>query len=374
MKIRLTALFLALSVFAAGCGSKEESSEDTVLEEEETETEEQEEAAVPANPEERLNIAISMPGENGYTKKLARELTNKLWVAGYNIILRYAEDDPELQAEQTEELFGQDISAFIFYPATGAELDIDSFNTEDIPVINIDVLDRNTECTDFYITYDDVKIGEDIGEYIINTEELNSKKNVTIEFLFGEDNAVTRDTYKGIMNKLSFYLKNGALVCRSGRTELESCTTTAKTAAEVLNDLGRYLSGYYLNNDLQICVTGTDYIASGSSAYFLSAGYTLDAFPLVTGVNGEPSAVRDFEQGFLSATSLKDASEEAEVCVEAVNGLLSGEGIKKLTDTKTNNGLKNIPTVTLLGQTVTKEDYGEKLVDSGYYTEEEIYG
>ncbi|MCD8215370.1 MAG: substrate-binding domain-containing protein [Clostridiales bacterium] len=366
MKFKIIALALAFALFGAGCGTGVNNSE--------SETAAEEENTIPTDPEERLNIAISMPEENEYSKKLAKEFTNKLWQKGYNIILRYGENDAETQREQIEELFEQDIKCLIFCPVTSADLEIDSLNTEGIPVINLDILNPNTECTDLYVTYDNVKIGEDIGDYIISTKNLDSAKGVTIEFLLGENTSATQDLYKGIMNKLSSYLKNGALECRSGRTELESCTTTAKTAVAVMNDLGRYLSGYYLNSDLEVCVTGADYIASGCGGYFITNGYTLDEFPTVTGVNGEASAVRDFEQGFLSMTSFKDASSEAETCAEAVNILISGGDIDSLTKTKTANGSKNVPIITLEGQTLTSENYNDILVNSEYYLTEEIYG
>ncbi|MCD8089529.1 MAG: substrate-binding domain-containing protein [Clostridiales bacterium] len=374
MKYKLTALFLTLAVFAAGCGSETETAVESTGRYNPNSQDDEEEVFISQDPDNRPNIAICLPEENSYTKKLATELTNKLWVAGGNIILRYAENDSDIQAEQAKELFEQDIAGFVYCPVDGADLNIDSLNEKDIPVINIDVLDPYTECTDFYIAYDNVKIGEDIADYIVSTKELSVSKDVTIEFLFGENTSVTEDIYEGLMNGLSEYFDSGALVCRSGRTDLESCTTTAKTAVEVLNDLGRYLSGYYLNNDLQVCVTGSDYIASGCNAYFLSNGYTIDIFPVVTGVNGEASAVRDFEQGFLSMTSFKDASNEAEICAKAMSALVNRKSVGNIAETKTLNGDNKIPSVILNGKIVTEANYSEELVNGSYYTDKEIYG
>ncbi|MCC8098433.1 MAG: substrate-binding domain-containing protein [Eubacterium sp.] len=368
MKFRLSVLLLAFALVGTACGAKTETADNS---EETTETEENTE---PAEPEERLNIAISLPEETQYNKKLGKELTNKLWQAGYNIILRYAEGDTDTQREQIKELLEQDVKCLIFCPVGTESPKIDSLNAEDIPVINLDVLDTETECTDLYITYDNEKTGEDIGEYIISEKNLDSAENVTIEFILGEDNPVTEDIYKGLMDKLSPYLESGALDCRSGRTDLESCTTTAKTGVAIMNDLGRYLSGYYLSNDLQVCVTGADYIANGCCGYFATNGYMLENFPLVTGVNGEASAVRDFEQGFLSMTAFKDTKEEAEACAEAVKALVNGEDVEDLATAKTLNGDFEIPTIVLEGQNVSQDEYNDIFVSSNYYSDEEIYG
>ncbi|MCD8158581.1 MAG: substrate-binding domain-containing protein [Clostridiales bacterium] len=369
MKFRLSILLLAFTLMGTACGAAADNLEKTAEAEESSE-----ENSETAEPEERLNIAISLPEETQYNKKLGKELTNKLWQAGYNIILRYAEGDTDTQREQIKELLEQDVKCLIFCPVGNESPKIDSLNKEDIPVVNLDVLDTETECTDLYITYDNEKIGQDIGDYIISEKNLDSAENVTIEFILGENNPVTEDIYKGLMDKLSPYLESGALDCRSGRTDLESCTTTAKTGVAVMNDLGRYLSGYYLSNDLQACVTGADYIANGCCGYFATNGYMLENFPLVTGVNGETSAVRDFEQGFLAMTAFKDTKKEAETCVEAVKNLIEGEDVKDLADAKTLNGDIEIPTIVLEGQNVLQSEYNDIFINSSYYSDEEIYG
>lgn len=379
-KLLFLLLVMAVLIFAfTACGKKNETEDGSA----ETQTAEAEDEAedgydddelVDVAPEDRLNIGISLPSETQYNKKLAKELTNRLWRKGFNVILKYAENDVSTQQTQISDLLTQDIKCLIVYPAAQSGLDLTEVSSAKIPIINIDLPLYAPAPIDLYVGYDNVKAGELAADYVISLKKLSGNKDVTIEMLFGESDPISADIYTGVMNKLSQYFDNGALVCRSGRTTLEACSTTSENAVAVYNDLGRILSGYYLDCDLEILITGADYIASGAAAYFLTNGYAADSLPMITGINGEPSAAREFEQGFISMTSFKDAREEAKICTRATLSLIEGKYVSYLSDETIYNGSKDVPSVILEPKILTAENYIETLINSGYYTDEEIYG
>ncbi len=364
MKRRLIFLLMGIMLLA-GCQGAAEQNEGT------TETEIDTRVNLP--PEERENIAICFPENNEHNAKLAKELTNSLWRRGYNIILNYAEDDAKLQAEQIAELTKNDIKCLVVDPVDGGSLSFDAMHEAGIPVVNIESPVDNTDGIDLFIKYDSEKAGEIIGEHIISQKELDSANGISIEFLIGENNKQNRDFYNGLMNKLSPYLESGALVCSTGRTSLEDCTTNAKTPAEVTDDLARYLSGYYVDNKLDVLVAGSDVIASGCDAYLVMNGYMNSDFPLVTGVNGDARSVVDFEAELLSATAFKDCKAEAESCAEAVDALVLETFKASDYSNKSENGEETTPTLILEPEIVDKSNYREKLTDSGYFSDEEIY-
>ncbi|MCD7856170.1 MAG: substrate-binding domain-containing protein [Clostridiales bacterium] len=323
--------------------------------------------------EDRLNIGVSLPSQTEYTSKLARELTNRLWRKGFNVILKYASGDQLLQQQQISELLSQDICCLILYPTEETGLDLTEVSAAEIPLINIEVPLEGASPSDIYIGFDNVKAGEQIAEYVINENQLKADRHSTIEMLFGKTDPVSEDIYTGVMNGLSKYFDDGTLVCRSGRTEFDACTTTSENAVAAYNDLNRILSGYYLDQDLDILITGADYIASGATVHFFSQGYTLDKFPIITGANGEPSAVRDFEQGFLSMTSFKDTREEAKLCTKAAVFLTGGKEIDSFSEETIKNGEEEIPSVVLEPEAVDQINYLDELINSEYYTDSEVY-
>ncbi len=364
MKRRIICLVTGLLLFT-GCGSL------TAVEEGTTETEIDTRANLPV--EERENIAICFPKNNEHNEKLAKELTNSLWRRGYNIILNYAEGDAKLQAEQIAGLTEEDIKCLIVYPVDGSALSFEAFEEADIPVVNIEKPVENTEGIDLFIKYDSVKAGELIADRIISDKALDSATGVTIEFLMGEKNDESLDFYNGLMSRLSPYLDSGALVCRTGRTAFEDCSTNAKTPVEVTDDLARYLSGYYIDEDLDVLVTGSDLIANGCDAYFAINGHTADNFPYVTGVNGDARSVIDFSEGYLSVTAFKNCKKEAESCAEGVDDLVLDKFKASDYETKDEEGNKIVPTLVLEPEELNKDNYAAELLNNNYFSEEEIY-
>ncbi|MCD8238589.1 MAG: substrate-binding domain-containing protein [Clostridiales bacterium] len=372
-----TLLLLAAAVLIIFTACGKGSSEDELSEEaaaEEADDGYDDDELVDIADEDRLNIGVSLPSETEYTKKLAKELTNRLWRKGFNVILKYAANDQAVQQQQISELLSQDISCLILYPAAETGLDLTQVVSAEIPLINIEIPLEGSSPSDIYVGFDNVKAGELIADYVISEMELEAAQDVTIEMLFGKTDPLAEDLYTGVMNLLSEYFDDGTLVCRSGRTDFDACTTTSENAVAAYNDLNRILSGYYLDQDLDVLITGADYIASGSTVHFFSQGYTLDKFPIITGANGEPSSVRDFEKGFLSMTSFKNTREEAKICTKAAVYLTGGEDVSDFSEEKIMNGEEEIPSVILTPKMVTQIDYLDELVNSEYYTDTEIYG
>ena len=94
--------------------------------------------------------------------------------------------------------------------------------------------------------------------------------------------------------------------------------------------------------------------------------------PIISGQDAEVPSVKAILRGDQYATIFKDTRELARVTVGMVDAVLGGKE-PEINDTKTyNNGVKVVPSYLLEPVKVTKDNWKQILVDSGYYKAEEI--
>ena len=115
--------------------------------------------------------------------------------------------------------------------------------------------------------------------------------------------------------------------------------------------------GYYLED--------AEYVVIG----YGTAG---QPWPYVSGQDAEIPSVKSILRGEQYSTVFKDTRELAKVTVDMVDAVLSGKQ-PVINDTKTyNNGVKVVPSYLLKPVAVDKTNYKQVLVDSGYYTADQL--
>ena len=94
--------------------------------------------------------------------------------------------------------------------------------------------------------------------------------------------------------------------------------------------------------------------------------------PIVTGQDAEVPSVKSMIAGEQYASVFKDTRELAKVTVGMVDAVLEGKE-PQINDTKTyDNGVKVVPSYLLEPVEVNAGNYKQVLVDSGYYTEDQL--
>ena len=121
-----------------------------------------------------------------------------------------------------------------------------------------------------------------------------------------------------------------------------------------------------------------DGLSRGIITALQNAGYgpTIDAgakpMPIVTGQDAEIASVKLIADGVQSSTIFKDTRLLAEQAVVAAQAFLEGDE-PEANDTETyDNGVKVVPSYLLPVETVFADDIQSVLVDSGYWTAEEV--
>ncbi len=353
MNIRFVfAAFIAAAALS-GCGSAEKTQPDNTSE------------GMAADSGEKIPVAISLPNENAYNRKRAQELTNRLWQKGFDIILEYADGSPETQNDQIEALGKRGIECLIVSPTDPEKTDISSIKDKDISVINLDnLIGKDVDC---FLYYDGRAIGKAVGDYVVKEKLPGLKKGATVEFFMGSRDGEGRDFFEGFMSAADPYIEDGRLCSVTGRTTYESVSTEAKTEEVVFNDAKRLLSGYYINEAPDICITASDDIADRLGDYFISQGCKKEKMPFITGLDGDETAPKNFERGSLSLTVFKDSSKEADVCADIVRTLVEDGSLSDLPYIEPGRNMEGVPSARLETELLTSKNYKERLVDSGYY-------
>src|SRR5947209_7090892 len=185
--------------------------------------------------------------------------------------------------------------------------------------------------------------------------------------------------WNGAMDTLKKYVDNGTLVVKSGQTKIEQAAILRwdqETAQKRMENL--LTSTYNSGTTVQGVLSPYDGLSRGIITALQNAGYgptTTSAgkpMPIVTGQDAEIASVKFINDGVQSSTIFKDTRKLANQAVIAAVAFLKGQKPTP-NDTKTyNNGVKVVPSYLLPVVTVYKDDIQKELIDTGYYTADEV--
>lgn len=348
---------LALSLALTGCGNKKSESGKT------------------ESNGKKVGVAMPTQSSERWIRD-GKNMKEKLEKLGYEVDLQYAEDDVQAQVSQIENMIAKGVNCLVVASIDSSALVnvLKQAKDADIPVVAYDRLLMDTDAISYYASFDNEGVGTKIGEYIKEKADLdNAAEPQTIEFFMGspdDNNAVL--LHKGVMNVLQPYLDNGKLVCKSGRTSFKDTSILRWSQETAQQNCENYLSGFYADEDLDIACSAFDGFSYGIKAALEGAGYTESNWPLITGQDAEVMAVKNITAGSQTMSIFKDTSLLAEKCVKMVEAVLEDKE-PEINDTETyNNGVITVPSYLCDPVAIDKDNYKEIVVDSKYYTEDEI--
>jgi putative multiple sugar transport system substrate-binding protein len=343
-------------------------------------------AAASAAPED-LTIGVSMPTQTSERWIADGEnVQSQLEEKGYAVELAYANDDIPTQSQQIDSMITQGVDALIIAAIDGTALSsqLQAAAAADIPVVSYDRLIRDSENVDFYVTFDNYQVGVSqanallTGLGILNAD--GSPGTATgpfnIELFAGSlDDNNTGFFFGGAFDTLKPYIDDGTLVVKSGQTAIEQVATLRwqqETAQQRMETL--LTSTYNDGSRVDGVLSPYDGLSRGILTALQNAGYGGGAnpIPVVTGQDAEIASVKLIADGVQNSTIFKDTRLLAEQAVIAAEAFLTG-GEPTANDTETyDNGVKVVPSYLLPIETVYADDIQAKLVDTGYWTAEEV--
>lgn len=335
----------------------------------------------------KKTVGISMP-----TKTLERwnrdgdYLKKQFEKAGYNVELTYSDNKIDQQVKDIESLIADDVDLLLVAAIDGQSLTQVLRDAKDmeIPVISYDRLIRESDAIDYYVSFDNYKVGQLQGQFVIDKLGLNlddTSKSYNIEFT-AEDPADNNATYffNGAYDTLKPYLKAGILKVPSKQTKFDQVATkswdTATAMTRFQNILG---SSYSKGKRLDAVVCSNDATALGV-IQAIESDYAGDNKVLITGQDADEANLAKIVDGKQTMTIYKTSANEAEVAIDVGKAILNGkkpdESLIKSSnwnfeckyDTKSyDNGKKVVPSYLLTPVVVTKDNIKKELVDTGYY-------
>jgi putative multiple sugar transport system substrate-binding protein len=309
--------------------------------------------------------------------------------AGFDVDLQYAEDDIPTQVSQIENMVTKGAVALVVAAIDGTTLTnvLEEAASQDVVVIAYDRLLRETDAVSYYATFDNFKVGQQQAWSVLNGLGLTELDGTpiadapagpfNIELFAGSlDDNNAYFFFDGAMDVLQPLIDDGTLVVKSGQVDIEQVATLrwdGETAQSRMEDI---LAQFYSDGStVDGVLSPYDGISRGIISALTDAGYATGAdWPIISGQDAELDSVKAIIAGEQYATIFKDTRELAAKAAEMTIAALSGDE-PDVNDEKTyENGVKIVPSYLLEPYIVIADNITEQLVDTGYWTEEEING
>jgi len=305
---------------------------------------------------------------------------------GYKVDLEYANNDIPTQVQQVNTMITKGAKVLIIASIDGGSLtdQLDAAAKAGIKVISYDRLLTGDKNVDYYVSFDNYKVGvyqansllTGLGVIDKDGKPTGQKGPFNIEVFAGspDDNNATF-FYNGAMDTLKPYIADGTLVVKSGQTNFNQVAILRwdpATAKARMQDL--IAKSYSTGTAVQGVLSPYDGLSDGILSALEGAGYGSGGkkLPIITGQDAEVASVKQIIAGTQYSTIYKDTRKLANEAAKMANDLLSGKK-PEVNDTKSyDNKVKVVPSYLFQPVVVTKDNYKEILVDSGYYKESDL--
>lgn len=323
-----------------------------------------------------VTVGVSMP-----TQSLQRwnqdgaNIKQQLQAKGYQVDLQYANNDVNTQVQQLENMITKGDKILVVTAIDGSALTsvLQDAASNKVKVIAYDRLIMNTPNVDYYVSFDNFKVGVMQGQYIETQLGLKDGKGPFHIELFAGDPADNNAVYfnNGAMSILKPYIDSGKLIVTSKQVDFEKEAIAAWDSSKAQSRMDNLITAYYASGTkLDAILSPNDSLAIGIVASLKSNGYdaTSKPYPILTGQDCDTANVKAIIAGQQSMSIFKDTRKLAAQAIEMVNALEQGKAAPVNNTTSYNNGVKVVPTYLLNPVYVDKTNYKSILIDSGYYT------
>lgn len=314
-------------------------------------------------------------------EELRQEAVNK----GYRAEVAFADADQSKQNKQIEDFITKGAKLLIVGSINeGAAEAVTKANEEGVIVIAYDRLITDSDDYDYYITFDNFKVGQIQGGAIAEALGLASASD-TKNIAYFAGSPTDNNSYfffDGAMDVLNQYVDMGTLrvVGPAPRSSQDASFTQVTTegwrAEEAKKRMENLLNSDASNVTLDAVLAPNDPIARAIIEALLTDAKYASNVPIVSGQDGELSSIKMIRDGKQYMTVFKDTRNLAKAAVELADALLRGvtpeiQGARVDSETY-NTGQKTITSYLLEPIKVTQDNYMDVMVGSGYYTQDQI--
>jgi putative multiple sugar transport system substrate-binding protein len=297
-----------------------------------------------AFPKDSL-IGVALPQKTSENWVLAEKLFNDgLNGAGFKADVQFANGGVSEQQNQISAMVTKGAKVIIVGAIDGSQLGTQLKQAKDAgaTIIAYDRLLLNTENVDYYVAYDNFKVGELQGKALL--EGLQAKKSqgpYNIELFAGSpDDANAKVFFDGAMSVLKPKIDDGTLKVVSGQTSFEQAVTQGWKAENAQRRADTLLTGSYTSANLDGVLSPNDTLARAVLTSVKAAGKPV---PVVTGQDSEVESVKSIMANEQYSTINKDTRKLVEHAITMVKDLQAGKTPEINDKDSYKNGVKTVP-------------------------------
>lgn len=306
---------------------------------------------------------------------------------GYRGNLQFGDDVIENQVAQIENMITSGVSALVIASIDGESLTavLQKAHDAGIPVIAYDRLIRNSPYVDYYVSFDNYKVGRQMGEILVKGLNLDAATPSAPKYIevFGgsPDDNNAYFFYNGAMDLLKPYLDRKVLVIGSGQQGMDRVGTLRWDGATAQSRMDNLLSAFYTSRTIDGVLSPYDGISLGVISSLKGVGYGSAGkpMPIVGGQDAELPSIKAILAGEQYATVFKDTRALAAETVRMLTALMEGKTAQVNNTTDYENGSTKdgrkyiVPSMLLQSTAIYKDNVKSVLVDeTGYYKASEL--
>ena len=309
-------------------------------------------------------IGVALPQKTSENWVLAEKLFNEgLSEAGFKATVQFANGGVSEQQNQIAAMVAKGASVLVVGAIDGSQLgtQLQAAHDAGAVVIAYDRLLMNTEAVDFYVAYDNFKVGQLQGESLLEgLQALKGKGPWNIELIAGSpDDNNAPVFFKGAMSVLQPKIDDGTLKVLSGQTTFEQASTQGWKSENAQKRMDTILSAKY-SGDVKLdgILSPNDTLARAALTAVKSAGKEL---PVVTGQDAEVESIKSILAGEQYSSIQKSTTDLVHHVVGMVQELQQGK-TPEVNDTESyDNGVKVVPSYLLTPVIINKDNIKEVL-------------
>lgn len=290
--------------------------------------------------------------EQGYMEARAKEL-------GVDIETRLnITDEPKTQQQDCFEMIDSGIDVLILIPRDASKVEeiLSYAKKKNVPVVAYAraIVD---ERIDLFIGYDSDRIGQKMGQYL--AESVYEGDYILLHGDENDNNAIL--VSEGAMRYID-PIKDGINIILDASVPGWSPEEAEKMVYDAVAANG---------NNVDAILAPNDKLAGACVKALKALGVTKHV--VITGMDAELDAVKRIIDGTQDCTIYMDLKELATTAIDEALNLAKNEKVN--TNAKFDNGSGILINSNLItGQLIVKENIDKLLIDTGYFTKEEVYG
>ncbi|MCF7926190.1 MAG: substrate-binding domain-containing protein [Candidatus Izimaplasma sp.] len=331
----------------------------------------------------QVDIGIVLPTQNEerWTQDQER-FKSYLDDTDYSYEILFSEGDSQVEASNIDTLIskGMDVLIITAHDSEAAKTAVQNAIDEGVKVIAYDRL-IDLEGVSFYVTFDSMVVGNQQAQFLIDNAEGTGNELYLYSGGTWESNAPL--FFRGAWEVLQPKIADGTFVVMNAPAHadyINQAELTTEEALEIMTQVDtdwdpaatttlaqNHVSTFVpADNDTTAYILApNDFTSRAIRAEFISVYDEV----IITGQDADRLSIKSIQDGKQSMTVLKDVRTLVDNAFNIADKLMKGESLPTATHFYGENDVPAVPTEVVV---VTQSNLEAAIIESGYYTQEEI--